>query len=294
MQRLVATAAATFAGVVAAVVTSHPAAAASSGACAPGVGVTVVVDFGSLGGGLEIGCDPNGSGKSGIDIMDTVGFEITWVSGQPGFVCRIDGKPTPTDEACVRTPPADAYWGLFQSDGATGTWTYASAGISGIKGKVGASIGWRFESGTGKSEPASAPNVGVAVVTTTAAPAPGTSKATAKPRVSAKLTSSPSSSATPKGATPTTAAPASTAPTAGKTNTPDPSVAPTSPATVPPASPTPSGQAAASMPTPDASGGSAAGDEDGGNLITRWVAPVVVAALVVGGVLVVRRRRAGP
>ena len=44
-----------------AVVPAAPASAAD-GRCPRGTGVTVVVDFGPLGGGVQIGCDPDGGG----------------------------------------------------------------------------------------------------------------------------------------------------------------------------------------------------------------------------------------
>ena len=54
------------------------------------------------------------------------GFSLTYVQRQPGFVCRINGAPA--SDPCVNTPPADAYWGLWWSDGKSGSWTYSSVG----------------------------------------------------------------------------------------------------------------------------------------------------------------------
>ena len=39
----------------------------------------------------------------------------TYDAASAGYVCRVSGKPA--DDPCVNTPPADAYWGLFWSDG---------------------------------------------------------------------------------------------------------------------------------------------------------------------------------
>ncbi len=38
----------------------------------------------------------------------------------------------PADDPCVNTPPADAYWGLWWSDGTTGKWTYSSLGAASL------------------------------------------------------------------------------------------------------------------------------------------------------------------
>jgi hypothetical protein len=132
-------------------------AAASSGRCDEGTGVTVVVDPGPLGGGVMTGCAPDGAGDTGSAVVTAAGFPLTFVSGQP-FVCRIDGLPTADDEDCAGTPPADAYWGLFWSDGDPASWTYSSVGITGLEVPEGGSIGWRWQDGGARDEPGAAPN----------------------------------------------------------------------------------------------------------------------------------------
>ena len=67
-----------------------------AGRCAAGTGVTVVVDYGPLGGGTQIGCDPTGAGKAASQVVPAAGFPLTYVNGE-GFVCRIDGKPDDSD-----------------------------------------------------------------------------------------------------------------------------------------------------------------------------------------------------
>src|SRR3954453_7646844 len=96
-------------GLVAAAGLAAPKAAATAGRCAPGTGVTVVVDFrgGSGGSGVQIACDPGGAGKTGNQVMQEAGFALTYVASQPGFVCRIKGLPNAQRESCQRTPPTN-------------------------------------------------------------------------------------------------------------------------------------------------------------------------------------------
>jgi hypothetical protein len=81
---------------------------ASAAACSGDEGVTVVVDFGSLG-GVQTGCAVGDPG-SGVQALQMAGFspEGTQQYGL-AFVCRIDGLPAPEDEPCTRTPSPQQY-----------------------------------------------------------------------------------------------------------------------------------------------------------------------------------------
>ena len=136
-----------------------PAAPAQAAACAPGTGVTVVVEFGALGGGSPVACSPGGAGDAADDVTERVGFSLDPVASQPGFVCRVEGKPA--SDPCQRTPPQNAYWGLFWSDG-KGGWKYSSTSAGSLKVPAGGSIGWRWQDGGGTDYPATAPNRGTA------------------------------------------------------------------------------------------------------------------------------------
>lgn len=129
-------------------------ASAAPGRCDAGQGVTVVVDYGPLG-GTDLFCDPQGGGKTASALMKAAGVDFEYVSGQP-FVCRIEGLPGPDRESCSRTPPADAYWGLFWSDGAP-RWTYSSQGVSSLRVPKGGSVGWRFQDGGARENPGPPP-----------------------------------------------------------------------------------------------------------------------------------------
>ena len=95
---------------------SWPAAPASAqsaqsydGACTDNAGVTVVVDFQDLGGGVNVRCAPDDV-TSGLDALDKA--DISWEGTLRflGFVCRIAGQPGADDDPCVNTPPDTAFW----------------------------------------------------------------------------------------------------------------------------------------------------------------------------------------
>jgi hypothetical protein len=178
--------------------TQAPAAAAG---CAPGSGVTVVVDFASLGGGVRTGCDPSGAGDPASRVVPRAGFPLTYVSTEP-FVCRISGLPDASTENCADTPPADAYWALFWSDGKKSSWTYASSGVTSLDVPEGGSIGFRFQSSGSRTSPGAPPNPAAPPKpepTKSSKPTPQPTKAPATPSQSATPTASASSGATPSG-----------------------------------------------------------------------------------------------
>lgn len=128
---------------------------AANGFCAPGTGVSVVVDFGGLQDVIAGGCDPDGGGVAGSKVMLDAGFTYDYAQRFPGLVCRVNGKPA--EEPCVDAPPIDAYWGLFWTDGTTG-WKYSNVGIASLKVPEGGTIGWRWQNGGDRDLPRSAPN----------------------------------------------------------------------------------------------------------------------------------------
>ncbi|WP_372727968.1 hypothetical protein, partial [Nocardioides sp.] len=146
-----------------------PLAPAAAAACTTTAGVTVVVDFHELGGGLRQVCDP-GSGQNGAERFKDAGFSLDRVQRQPGFVCRVDGVPA--EDPCVNTPPSDAYWSLWWSDGESGTWTFSSQGIDSLKVPDGGSIALSWKGSADSSPP------GVAPGTPGPAPSPSASPST--------------------------------------------------------------------------------------------------------------------
>ena len=89
----------------------------------------MVVDFHGLGGGVQKGCDRNGAGRTGDKVFPAAGFSLTYAQREPGFVCRV--KNAPSSAPCVNTSPANAYWGLYWSNGKSGKWNYSSSGVGG-------------------------------------------------------------------------------------------------------------------------------------------------------------------
>ncbi|NPC95655.1 hypothetical protein [Nocardioides sp. zg-DK7169] len=132
---------------------------AGAATCTDGRGVSVVVDFGALGGGVQDTCDADGGGKSAATIFADSGVALTYAQRAAGFVCRVEGVPS--SDPCINAAPADAYWGLWWSDGRTGTWVYSSIGTSSLTVPAGGSVAFAWNSGA-RTQPGVAPPVAAA------------------------------------------------------------------------------------------------------------------------------------
>jgi hypothetical protein len=244
-----------------------PAAPAAAAACTQGSGVTVVVDFASLGGGTNTRCAA-GDPASGVAALRAAGFSPTRAAQEPGyFVCRIDGKPA--NDPCQRTSPADAYWSYWHAKPG-GTWAFSDRGAANYDPAPGTVEGWAF--GAGKPPSSPPPREAAASPTATPATRP-TAAPTPSPRAVVQTPSTPQ-------AVPTSSAAA--APLASAT-----AVASVPPVTSPSSSPTPSSTPSAT-PAPHEvalSRGSASGV-----LLAGAVVALLAAA---GGRLAWQRRRAG-
>jgi hypothetical protein len=251
---------------------------AQAATCATAHGVTVVVDFHQLGGGVQTACDPGGGGSHASTQLTDVGHVLTYAQRQPGFVCRVDGSPS--SDPCVNTSPADAYWSVWWSDGKSGQWSFSSQGVGSLTVPEGGYVALSWQGGSSKAAPRVAPQ---AHPTASPSPTPSPTHAPSSP------TSHPT---TAPPATPTSAAAtASTAPLASPSHT----------LSATPlghhleaghhhsssAAPSPAGQAAAASTTdpvePTHSG------------LPGWLAPglVVLVFAVAAAVVVVRRTGAG-
>ncbi|WP_446666011.1 hypothetical protein [Flexivirga sp. B27] len=175
---------------------------AYNGYCKTSSGVTVVVDFRGLGGGVAIRCSPVGSGASGLDALQAAGIPVEGTRDVGlSVACRIYGKPTATQElpggyheSCARMPPTKAFWSYWQAPNG-GSWSFSQKGLSTSQVIPGGFEGWSFSEGstvapgkapTRPSEPTSPPATTTTQpprhTTTTAPkhdPAPGTSTSTA-------------------------------------------------------------------------------------------------------------------
>ncbi|QWC85507.1 hypothetical protein KLP28_01615 [Nocardioidaceae bacterium] len=123
----------------------------AAAATCSGPGVSVVVDFNQLGGGVTSGCDGDGGGRPASEVFPGAGYPLTYVQTQPGFVCRVSGEPAST--SCARTPPADAFWSLWWTDGTSGQWTYANEGVASLDVPSGGSLAFSWQQGGARTPP---------------------------------------------------------------------------------------------------------------------------------------------
>jgi len=266
-----------------------PASLAYAAPCGSDSGVTVVVDFNQLGGGVQQACVAGGGGDAASSLFPAAGFTLDYAQRQPGFVCRVEGVPQ--SDPCINTAPADAFWSLWWSDG-SGSWSYASVGAGSLNVPDGGFVAFSWDQSAG-SEP---PSAGA---TTPAPPAPeqptpddpgsDESQQPAAPNGPGPSGEDPSSDpdASPSASPGERDDPTGTwgKPGKGKSKQPkaSPDATPSATETTPAETAVDEGAAVAEPAT----------ESDG---LPGWVAPVLIAALFVaaGVVLLLRRRRAGP
>jgi len=286
------------------------AAPAEAATCSTSSGVSVIVDFKQLGGGIQGACVAGGAGKAASTLFPSAGFPLDYVQNEPGFVCRVSSLPTPQADPCVDTPPTTAYWGLWWSDGKSGTWKYSNYGVAALKVPDGSYVALAWKQGEGSaSPPGVAPAVHQAATPTpTASPTP-TSNPTKTPTADPTKTPTGDPTKDPtKGPTanPTAGAPPTTSP--GVSASASASASDATGASVS-ASPTQTGSPTDSAaPTPDAtdSGSSPvvqdpaepvdgeAADASEGGLPVVLVVMLIVALFAASGAAVVLRRRRAP
>lgn len=182
---LLALAAALALGGLAPVGAAGVAGGSASGACATAAGITVVVDFGPAGGGVQVRC-ASPPVANGFAALSGAGFPIRNVSSQPGFLCQIDGKPA--DDPCTQVPSSAHYWSYWYAPRG-GDWTYSSSGASRTP-PPGSVEGWAFGDG---DPPRTPPPASLAATTTTTrattTPVPSTAT-TVRPATTGRTSSS--------------------------------------------------------------------------------------------------------
>jgi hypothetical protein len=240
--------------------------------------VTVIVDFGGVGGTVATRCVP-ALPRSGLDALDDAGFAVTPVTTQPAFVCRIDGLPGPTAEACATTPPATAYWTYWTAPRG-GSWRYSPVGAAASRPTAGTVEGWSFTTGAAAEPP------GVAPPALVAATPPPTPRPTVRPTAAPTPRPTARPTATPNEPEPAESEPEASILAAASLRG-EPSVSATSTASTS-ASPTPTASAAAAeggVAPPRSEPGEPAGAGPLGTL-----AGIAAVAAVGGAALLVRRR----
>jgi hypothetical protein len=116
----------------------------AAGATAPCSGVMVVVDFGHWNRDVDMRC-VNGNPSSGLDALDDAGFDPRGtLQFGAAYVCRIGGFPTEGEQACVVTPPANAYWAYYWARPGDASWHYSDTGAAGRTPPAGTIDAWAF------------------------------------------------------------------------------------------------------------------------------------------------------
>lgn len=112
----------------------------TDGVCTDPTGVTVVIDFQELGGGVHVRCAPQPIG-SGFDALKQAGIDYTTTVRFPGFICKIAGKPD--NDPCQTASPATAYWSYWIAPRG-GNWCYSNWGAGNRTPPPGSVEAWSF------------------------------------------------------------------------------------------------------------------------------------------------------
>lgn len=188
-------------------------------------GVWVVVDFGSLGGGVSTRCATSYSNGNAA-LRATFGATF---SG--GMVTAIAKKPANPDIY-------KDYWSYWhasrRSDGSYSGWSYSNLGAASYHPAKGSAEGWHYVSLSGSASPPGAKPPTNRAVVAKPKPKPKPTVTTSKPTASATASSKPT--ATVSASAKPTQTPTPT-PTPAPTPTPTPAVAPPAPEGEDPGSP---------------------------------------------------------
>ncbi len=272
-----------------------PSPAAYAAPCTGDSGVSVVVDFNGLGGGVQQVCVSGGGGDAASSLFPAAGFPLSYASRQPGFVCRVKGVPT--SDPCVNTAPADAFWGLWWSDGDASSWTFSSLGAASLSIPDGGMVAFSWDAESGTAPPSASPSHPDPAPTPEPEPAAAERRRRLRTRPAGRARRLDPAGLHPVAPAPTAArrrprAPRTARRARGTRGTGDkgkqkkpkatPGATPTSPATTDTEVAADEGTAVADPPA----------DSDG---LPGWVAPALIGVLfaAAGVVLLVRRRRSG-
>ena len=258
-----------------------PASAAAEpvGDCTTTSGVIVAVDFAHFGGPLLRSC--GSTPTSAYTLLNQGGWHTTGTEHDgPGFICRIGYAgfhggaqyPTPSQEACVLTPPTSAYWAFWYANPGQSSWNYSQTGAIAVKPEPGSVELWVFGgTSSGGSSGSAVPTVSPASLRAQNTRGPGTVQHHARQH----RTTAPAGQTIPAGqATAThpaarTAGPARSSPPAAHSS-----------------GPTPSGQATIRDAQPKA----AAAPASHGSATPAIIALVIVLLLAGAGITAVLRR----
>lgn len=122
------------------------------GACVDD-GVTLVIDYGlDSGRATKVICAKNygvNPDDTGWGLFEAAEQTVSGTTDYPtGFVCRINGYPSPKSEPCASTPnPKVGSWVYFTASGDS-EWRFSNAGAGSHHPRCGDYEGWRFVQGT--------------------------------------------------------------------------------------------------------------------------------------------------
>ncbi|WP_370289668.1 hypothetical protein [Nocardioides sp.] len=269
--------------------------AAPASSCSGRQGVVVVVDFAELGGGTTKGCSARGG--TAAKVFEAAGYDLTYATSQPDFVCRVSGKPA--SDPCQDASPATAYWSLWTNDGKGGGWKYATRGATSLRLVEGGYVAFAWHQGRGDAQPPVTPAVRTAAAP--AAPAAAPTKGGAAPSKGPRTT--------PPAAASAPAATSSAEPSASGGASASPSAAATGRAGAPSASATPGGASSTAAAGAEAPAGAASPattddlpsvdpaaapvEDDGGGLPVWLGALIGVGVLTIAVAVPLLRRRVG-
>jgi hypothetical protein len=171
-RRLASAAASLGLAVVGLLAGAGPAAATAEpiGDCTTTSGVILAVDFAYWGGPLLRACGTTPT--TGYQLLNEGGWSTQGDTHDgPTFICRIayagyqggTAYPTPSQDPCIVTPPASAYWSYWHADPGQNTWSYSQLGAVSYKPEPGSVDLWTFGATniagtTGSGVPAFSPN----------------------------------------------------------------------------------------------------------------------------------------
>jgi len=121
--------------------------------CTAVTGVIVAVDFGHWGGPVLRSCGTTPT--TGYALLNQGGWDTAGTAHDgPGFICRIGYSgfrhgaqyPTSSQQACVQTPPATAYWAAWQAAPGQDSWSYSQYGAMSYRPAPGSVTLWVFGS----------------------------------------------------------------------------------------------------------------------------------------------------
>jgi prenyltransferase beta subunit len=125
-----------------------------TGACTQARGATVAVSFRRWHGPVVRGCGLRAA--TGIGLLKRAGFSTRGTRQDgPAFVCRIGHRrfhhgrryPTPAQDPCFRTPPANAFWSYWVAARGRNHWSFSRLGAAAHHPKAGEADAWVFGAG---------------------------------------------------------------------------------------------------------------------------------------------------